>query len=186
MFKWNHFDVIIILFYHELQSKENSLSSFKYSLFCPFRIGDPQAIHPHAYKHAVLDPASRRLPLRPSVAHPHAFRPFHGAESVAAGPPHPFRSAATGPKPDPARHDYSPAHHGYIHHHGNHLVTSHGEPGRAQFHQRRQLCLVKKKKKKTLLFVTSRWLLPELCCAVCVQQSSDADERLQPHAWPQS
>lgn len=97
-----------------------------FSWFCLFRIGDPQAIHPHAHKHAMLDPASCRLPLRPSLIDHHLFRPFHGTESVAASPPHTFRSTAAGPKPDFACHDYSPAHHGYIHHHGNHLFASHG------------------------------------------------------------
>ncbi|KAI4814103.1 hypothetical protein KUCAC02_003310 [Chaenocephalus aceratus] len=47
-------------------------------------IRDPQAIHPHSYKHAVLHTAPRRLPLRSSLVDPYPFGPPHASEPVAA------------------------------------------------------------------------------------------------------
>ncbi len=114
------------------------------SVLTHLRIGDPKAIHPYTHQHAMLNPTPRRLPLCSSLGDPYPFRPFHGSKPIAACPPHALRSAATSSKPAPARHDHSPAHHGYVHHHGNHLVAGHGQPGRAQFHQRGQLRLVRK------------------------------------------
>lgn len=116
---------------------------FCLSLLCYFRIRNPKAIHPHTHQHAMLDPASRRLPLRASLSDPHPLWSSHGAEPVAACPPHVFCPAATGPQPAPASHDHPPAHHGHVHHHRNHLIAGHGQPGRAQFHQRGQLGLVR-------------------------------------------
>ena len=112
--------------------------------FWHFRIGDSEAIHAHTHQHAVLNPAPRWLPLRSSLCDPHPLRPAHASEPVAACPPHALRPAAAGPEPAPACHDHSPAHHGHVHHHGNHLIAGHGQPGRAQFHQRGQLCVVSK------------------------------------------
>lgn len=94
--------------------------------FPPLRIGNPQAIHPHTHQHAMFNPAPLRLPHRSSLSDPYSFRPSHGSEPVTARPPHTFRPATTGSKPAAACHDHSPAHHGYVYHHGNHLVAGHG------------------------------------------------------------
>lgn len=112
------------------------------ALFPPFRIGNPQAIYPNAYQYAMLDPSPPGCPLRSSLSDPYPFRLSLGSEPVTEYPPHSFYPTAAGFKPDATRHDHSPAHHGYIHHHRNHIVTGHGQSSWAQFHQRGQLSLV--------------------------------------------
>lgn len=133
-----HFKRFLIKLHHVPNC---SLSHFG-PLSC-FRIGDPQAIHPHTHQHSMLNPAPCRLPLDSSLSDAHPFGPPHGSEPVAACPPHALCPAATGPEPAPARHDHSPAHHGYIYHHRNHVIAGYGQPGRAQFHQCGQLRLVR-------------------------------------------
>lgn len=90
----------------------------------------------------MLDPSSLWRSLRSSVGDPHPFRPSLGSEPVTECPPRTFRPTAADSQPAAACHDHSPAHHGYIHHHRNDIVTGHGQSSRAQFYQRGQLCLV--------------------------------------------
>lgn len=104
-----------------------------------FRIRNPQAF---AHQHAMLNPASNRLPLCFPLVDTNPFR--HGSEPVAAPPPYTLPPAAVGSKPAPACYDHPTAHHGYVHHHRNQLVAGHGQPRRAQLYQCGQLSLVRK------------------------------------------